>query len=158
MLIKFLTENLWIYLVAGVMVLIVILNRIAKKREKEAKTLTLQLKNQHRKDFVFFCNFADYIDGDNEYIQMSGEANNTITLNTKVIDLNGKEHSLREIFVVGKGEVPTAMNGEEVTISVSSSNGWVVSQSGDSRPVYSPELQQLIQKIKEEKVVVLKLK
>ncbi len=64
-----------------------------------------------------------------------------------------------EIYSVSRKEsLPSVAAGEEVTISISSGNGWVISQSGDSRPIYSTEIQQLIQKIKDEKVVVLKLK
>jgi hypothetical protein len=89
---------------------------------------------------------------------MQGESNGIISQNTKVLDLGGAEHSISEIYSVSRREsLPSVVAGERVTLSVFGGN-WSGSQFGNSLPTYSPELQQLMQKIKTEKIVALKLR
>jgi hypothetical protein len=152
-------NNPLLLIIVIIISIIFITNRLAKKRQREVEALVPQLKNQYKKESVFFCDFVDYIDGDSENIQMHGESNNIISQSTRVLDFSGVEHTIGDIYSVSRKEsLPSVAAGEEVTISISSGDGWAISQFGNNRPIYSPEIQKLIQKIKDEKVVVLRLK
>jgi hypothetical protein len=61
-------RNPWLLGILLIIIVIFITNRLARKREREVEVLIPQLKNQYRKEFVFFCDFADYIDGNDESI------------------------------------------------------------------------------------------
>lgn len=146
-------------IVAGLVLVYIIYKSFAqKKQEAEAQAMVPQLLDQYKNEVVFFCDFADYIDGNEEYIQMQGSTNGPISLNTKVLDFNGAEHTIGEIYSVSKRKsLPNVIAGERVTLSVSCGN-WNGGQRGRNLPTYSPELQQVRQKIDNDKLVVLKLK
>jgi hypothetical protein len=87
----------WLFLILIFVVIIFVSNILSKKRQGEVLAVIPQLKNQYRKEFVFFCDFVDYIDGDSENIQMHGESNNIISQSTKVLDYSGVEHTIGDI-------------------------------------------------------------
>lgn len=166
-LISKISSNWVAILFVAVFVYIIYKARADKKQQTKAEAMLPQLANLHRKESVFLCKWADIFEGSEASIQMQGLITCDITNKNKVVCLDGSEHTIKEIYPLTdkwqfdnnyKNPVEKIEAGRKIILVMSGDNWKLPTNMGQSNTKYFPEWANFLQKIKEEKVVVLNLK
>ena len=163
----------FIALVVIVLIYIFYKSRVDKKQQDEAELLLPQLVNQYKKEAVFLCRWADIFEGADSAIQMQGIITGDISNKSKIIGVDGSEHSIIEIALLTDNwefdenypdPVTTAVTGKKVLLAVSGGSWNLPFDTESSNKALFlgdkryPEWISFFQKMKDEKVVVFNIK
>jgi len=159
--------------IAAVIIVIIYLGIRARKKDKEANLLISQLVVQHQKEPLFFCKWADIFEGVDSAIQIQGLLNASINIKNKIIGPDGSEHQIIEIYPLTddwkfdknyNDSVNELSFGKKANVIISA-NSWKIpigmEESQKAKFLNSgsyPQWFDFLNKIKNDKVVILKLK